>query len=104
MALHEPGRTAFQVYSVEQVPESGSSALAWMELGSGERVMWAKVEAAVLLDLREAARQAVQAHAAISMAMKAEAADEAIEAEKHMEAALQRLRVLVEGESEWNIT
>jgi hypothetical protein len=75
-----------------------------MELKPGERVIWAKVEAAVLQGLREAARQAVQAHVAISIAMKAEAVDEVIEAEKHMEAALQRLRVLVEDESKGNST
>jgi hypothetical protein len=39
-------------------------------------------------DLREAVRQAVLAHDAIGVAVKAEAVDEAIEAEKHLEAAV----------------
>jgi hypothetical protein len=47
----------------------------------------------------EAARQVVEAHDAFKAAIAGEVVDEAIEAEKHLEAAVERLRaLLVEGE------
>ena len=49
--------------------------------------------------LREAARQVVEAHDALKGAVFGEAVDLAIEAEKHMEAGVDRLRTLLaEGE------
>ncbi|GJE41313.1 hypothetical protein [Methylobacterium soli] len=45
--------------------------------------------------LREGARQVVEAHDAVTAAVAREAVDEAIEAEKRLESAVERLRVLL---------
>ena len=99
-ASPEPGRTVFEARFTGQTLGPCGTAPAWSDLGPGERAIWAQVEAAVLQDLREAARQAVRSHDAIGVAVKAEAVDEAIEAEKHLEAAVERLCALVEGEAD----
>jgi hypothetical protein len=99
-ALPEPGRTAYEARLTGQKLGPGGPAPAWMDLGPEERTIWARIEAAVLHDLYETVRQAVRAHDAIGVAVEAEAVDEAIEAEKHMKAAVERLRALVEGEAD----
>jgi hypothetical protein len=96
----EHGRTAYEARFAGQPLGPDGPAPSWMKLGPDERTIWAQVEAAVMRDLREAVRQAVRAHDAIGVAVKAEAVDEAIEAEKHLEAAVQRLRALIEDEAD----
>ncbi|GEP06866.1 hypothetical protein [Methylobacterium oxalidis] len=91
----EPGRTAYEArFAGFPLGPRGISP-AWADLGPEARAIWAGVEAAVLSDLRAAARAAVQAHDAADAAVKAEAVDEAIEAEKRMEGAVERLRALI---------
>ena len=96
-ASSQHGRTAYEARFAGQTLGPDGSAPSWMDLGPDERTIWAQIEAAVLQDLREAVRQAVRAHDAIGVAVKAEAVDQAIEAEKHLEAAVQRLRTLIGG-------
>ncbi|WP_336488395.1 hypothetical protein [Methylobacterium nigriterrae] len=92
---HEPGRTAYEARFAGMTLGPRGAAPTWADLGPEAREIWAGVEAAVLGALRGAARQAVEAHDGLDAAVKAEAVDEAIEAEKHLEAAVERLRTVL---------
>ncbi|MER2263550.1 hypothetical protein [Methylobacterium oxalidis] len=99
MAEHrEPGRTAYEARFAGFPLGTRGVSPAWEDLGPEAQAIWASVEAAVLRALRAAAREAVQAHDAGDAAVKAEAVDAAIEAEKDLEAAIARMRDLVPDE------
>ncbi|MEA1834629.1 hypothetical protein U8607_21280 [Methylobacterium durans] len=95
---HEPGRTAYEARFAGFPLGPRGIAPAWADLGPEARAIWARVEGAVLRDFRQAAAMLIHARMAETRARSAEAVNEALEAERRADAAINRLEALAKGE------